>query len=596
MHLAAPLALVLLLSVTAGGQEKPARAAPPTADPIRVVLEKQGYVTIPLAQEGGGFVIDCKSGTETFLLDLDTGAEQSSLDLELVKKLGLKHEGTVEAAGIEGIRKSIEVSLRGLSIGDFDTRTMTNVIGIRGSDFTALNTDRDRRKLRRTDGLLGQALLDTSAAVIDYPTRKLYLRTPLAGLWPEVEGKWIAVSGRDDGQVRKIDPPAPPTLEFKDRRFHLTDGGKQYAFGLHVKPGANGGYMLGFFDPDQEFARKLNYRAVGLLKVNGDKLTVCLCLDLAKAKGLPDDFTAPAGSGHLLLEFRREKPRAGQPGGVDGPLWALLKAKGYVAVPLAREEGAGNFTVVCKSGTETLRLVLDTGAEVSTLDLGVVKKLGLKSKREVTAVGTTGTRDGVEVSLRGLSIGDFDTRATFNALPFAAIDFSAANAARVQHRKLRPIDGLLSHSTLKLYAAVIDLPTRTLYLRTPLDGLWPEIEGKWVAVSGREDGQERKIDLNAPPRLEFKDRGFHLTDGAKQYVYGLHVRPGKDRYAMALFDPEKEYATELSYKAGGLLTVAGDKLTVCLAFDPAKAKGKLPVDFKAPAGSGHVLLEFRREK
>jgi hypothetical protein len=42
--------------------------------------------------------------------------------------------------------------------------------------------------------------------------------------------------------------------------------------------------------------------------------------------------------------------------------------------------------------------------------------------------------------------------------------------------------------------------------------------------------------------------------------------------------------------------VAGDKLTVCLAFDPAKAKGKLPVDFKAPAGSGHVLLEFRREK
>ena len=586
------IAVLLVLSAATGG--RPAAAA----DPFRSELEKKGYVAIPLTQEEKDeqFTVVCKSGTETFRMILDTGAENSSLDIGLVNRLGLKHEGEVTGVGIGGIRKGFEVSLRGLSIGSFDSRAMARALPFNAFDFTGTNAVQDHRTLQRIDGHLAHSTLWHTAAVIDYSDSTLYLRTPLDGLWPAIEGKWVAVSGQEDGKERKIDLNAPPRLEFKDRRFHLTDGTKSYTFGLHAnKQPGEVHYAVALFDPKQQFAKELNYKAGGILKVAGDKLTFCLALDPATAKGMPDDFTAPAGSGRLLLEFRREKPRPGGKPTAD-PLRALLEKKGYVAVPLIQEEGGWGFIVECKSGTETRRMLLDTGAEVSVLDMSVVKKLGLKPERELTANGTGGTQDGVEVSLRGLTFGAFDTRATFNALGFAAIDLSAMNAA-LARRKLPPIDGVLGHLDLRHYGAVIDYSTRTLYLRKPLDGLWPEIEGKWIAISGQEDGQERKIDPNLPPTLEFKDRLFGLTYGGRLYRFPLHVKPeANNNYTLLFFDPAQEFATELDYKAGGLMKVSGDKLTVCLMLNPTRIKGKLPDDFKAPAGSGHILLEFRREK
>lgn len=594
-HLPSLIAMVVTLPAAPRGQEKPAAAVSPTADPVRVVLKQKGYVAVPLTQEQeteGCFTVACKSGSETWRMTLDTGASHSSLNQGLVKRLGLKLEGEVTTVDIGGVQKRAQVFLRGLSIGDFDARAMVHAFPFEASDSVALNALQDARKLPRVDGLLGHQSLDFSGAVIDYPTRTLYLRTPLDGIWPEVEGKWVATTGQEDGRERSIDPKAAPRLEFKDRRFHLTDGGKRHSYGLHVKPREDGSYKLGFFDPSQELDKELDFRAVGLLKVAGDKLTVCLCLDFAKAKGYPDDFQAPAGSGHLLLEFRREKPRADRPA---DPLRTVLEKQGYVAVPLVPEE-VGHFTVACKSGAETFWSVVDSGAEVLTLDLGLSAKLGLTPTKRLTAVGTSGSRDAFEVSLRGISVGSFDTRATVKSFPAASVDLSAMNAVLARHRKHRLIGGVLGHHFLRHYAAVIDYPGRTLYLRSPLDGLWPAVEGKWVAVRGQEDGRERTIDPKAPPRLEFKDNGFHLTDGPNQYVFGMHVQPGADRYTLALFDPEKEFATELPYRAAGLLKVSGDKLTVCLALDSAKAQGKMPDDFKAPADSGHVLLEFRREK
>jgi predicted aspartyl protease len=595
MHPTQYLALILLLSVSADGRQK-APTVRPTDDPRRVLLEKNGYVAVPLTEEdeGGRFTVPCKSGSETWRMMLDSGSENSSLDFGVVKKLGLKHQGEVIEVGIGGSQKSVNVSLRGLSIGEFDTRAVANTIGFHASAFPARNPEHKQLKLR-TDGLLGHGALYSSAAVIDYPARMLYLRTPLAGLCPEVEGKWIAVGGQEDGRERVVDPKAPPSLEFKDSRFHMVDGGRRYDFGLHVKQRENGGYKLVFFDPKQEYAEKLDYQAAGLLKVTGDKLTVCLCLDLANAKSLPEDFAAPEKSGLLVLEFRREKPRGDRPTGPADSLRALLEKKGYVAVPLA-QEGGGCFTVKCKSGSEALRLVLDTGAEVAALDTKLVKRLGLKPKQDIIAVGSGGTVVGGGISLRGLMIDEFDTRAVLNTIPAAAVDFSPMNAARLEHRKLPPIDGLLGHQTLTACEAVIDYSTRTLYLRKPLDGLWPEIEGKWVAVSGQDDGEDKRIDPKTPPRLEFKDRLFGLTYGGKFYRFGMHVMPGKDHYTIALFNPWQELDGELDYRAGGLMKVGGDKLILCLLLNPTKTKGKMPEEFKSAAGSGHILLEFRREK
>ena len=474
-HLTSFVALLVMLSATADGRQKPqsATAPPPrpvkAADSISAVMKTKGYVAVPLTQEheeAGCFTVACKSGPETFRMILDTGAENSSLDLGLVKKLGLKHGDEVQTFGIGGIRKGFEVTLRSILIGSFDSRAMVSAFPFDAFDFTVTNTAQDQRKLPRIDGHLAHSILWHTAAVIDYSDGTLYLRTPLDGLWSAIEGTWVAASGQEDGKDRKIDPNAPPRLEFKDRRFHLTDGTKSYTLGLHVgKQPGEVHYAVALFDPKQQFAKELNYKAGGMLKVSGDKLTVCLCLDPATAKGMPDDFTAPAGSGRLLLEFRREKPPPDLPVPAADPLRATLEKKGYVAVPLTQEEGRGSFTVECKSGAETWRLLLDTGAEVSVLDMSLVKKLGLKPKRELTANGTGGTVGGVEVSLRGLTFGAFDTRATFNALGFAAIDLTAMNTVLREQRKLHPINGLLGHLDLRHYGAVIDYSTRTLYLR-----------------------------------------------------------------------------------------------------------------------------------
>lgn len=587
-----------LLTAQASGQPKPPAAVPAVADPLRTALEKRGYVAVPLSEdEGPRFTVACRVGNKPCRLLLDTGAETSTLDAAFVKNLGLKPGGELPSVGIGGIEKGHEVSVRGLLIGDFDTRTMAHTLPLRSVDLSARNPARDRRKHERIEGVLGDGGLKLTAAVIDYPNRTLYLRTPLAGLWPEIEGRWVATGGQEDGRVRPIDPKAPPRLEFKDRRLYLTDGTKRHTFGLHVRPEADH-YTLVFFDPEKELAKELKYEAGGLLKVSGGKLTVCLCLDPLKAKKgeeFPEDFKTATGSGHLLLEFQRENA-AGRPLAAPDPLRTVLEKRGYVAVPLTEEEGGWGFIVGCKCGTEAARLLLDTGAEVSALDASVVKKLGLKPGREVTGVGTGGELDGAEVSLRGLSLGDFDTRTTTDTITLAAFDFSAMNNALVQRRKARPINGLLGQAHLRSYAAVIDYAAPALYLRTPLAGLWPAVEGRWVATEGQEDGRARPIDAAAPPRLEFKNRTLQLTDGKKQYRFGVHVLPVKNGHAMWLFDPEKELAKELDYQAVGILKVVDGRLTVCLCLDLATAAKGMPDDFKAPAGSGRLVLEFRREK
>ena len=75
---------------------------------------------------------------------------------------------------------------------------------------------------------------------------------------------------------------------------------------MHVRVD-KGGHALAFFDPAQELDKELDYKASGLLKVADGKLTVCLSLGSATNTGIPDEFKAPAKSGRLLVEFRREK-------------------------------------------------------------------------------------------------------------------------------------------------------------------------------------------------------------------------------------------------------------------------------------------------
>ena len=128
--------------------------------------------------------------------------------------------------------------------------------------------------------------------MIDYPSKTLYLRTPVAGLWPKVAGEWAATRREEDGKVDPIDPKAPPRLVFRDRTLTLTDAGRQYHFGFHVGPG-DGCLLVLLYPPGEELAEKLQYRSAALLKLDGGKLKLLLGVDPTKTKPAASEFTAP---------------------------------------------------------------------------------------------------------------------------------------------------------------------------------------------------------------------------------------------------------------------------------------------------------------
>ena len=89
-------------------------------------------------------------------------------------------------------------------------------------------------------GVLGMGVLDPWAAVVDYPARALYLRPPLTTAWPRLAGTWTVTNWQEDGAARKLDPKAPPTFTFADRRLKLTDGGQTREYAIRLVPSDDG--------------------------------------------------------------------------------------------------------------------------------------------------------------------------------------------------------------------------------------------------------------------------------------------------------------------------------------------------------------------
>ena len=73
--------------------------------------------------------------------------------------------------------------------------------------------------------------------------------------WPRLAGTWTVTSWQEEGQVRKLDPKAPPTFTFADRRLKLTDGGQTREYAIRLIPRANGVDKVLLFDPKRRGSR-----------------------------------------------------------------------------------------------------------------------------------------------------------------------------------------------------------------------------------------------------------------------------------------------------------------------------------------------------
>lgn len=567
----------------------PARAvdkpAPKPDDARRTALVKAGYTAVPLTYDPKNlnFFADGKVDTEKVNLFVDSGFGQTVIDTKVAKALKLELGEENSAQGIGGKWTGKAAMIGGLRIGPYDTGKDWSGWQVLAGDLSGWQGS--------PGAVLGMDILDSWGAVIDYHAHTLYLRSPLVSAWPRMAGTWEATGWQEEGAARKLDPKTPPTLTFADQRLKITDDGTTREFDITFGPNDEGEYLVlyrhGREKPEPP-------AAAGRIKIEGDTMTACLLLNLKNLKQgegltLPEEFAAPKGSGRVLLALKRTTPAADRKKPAD-PLRDLLVKEGYTAVPLDRHAD-GSRVMAARTGKHDLRLMLDTGCSLTTLDSAGLKKWGVKAGDRVEGQGLSNTFQGDMRLLRDLHVGGYDTRRAWGGAECLGTDLAGVNKARAD-LKLKPVDGLLGNLTLHNGSAVIDYHTNTLYLRPLKDTLWPKLEGTWTGVAQELDGRRGKYPAGFAPTLEFKDGRYTYSAFRESKEWGFHVQEYGPHYRVGLFDPKADGPTDdAGYTSGFIFKLAGGKLTMVMVVDPAKTKEE-PTEFAAPNGSGLVLMEF----
>ena len=582
------LLTTFLLAPLASADEKPAathaNAPPPNpVDAVRVSLTCAGYSPVPINMDRRMFFfyVDGRVGTEKVRFQLDSGIWETELDLTVAKRLNLKLGEQVPSIGAGGSHVDRQVEFPSFSIGAYD-------IFADWKRFEGLTGDLSGFRSSPA-GLLGMGVLERWAAVVDYPSRTLYLRPTLTTAWPRLAGTWTVMTWQQEGHARMLDSKVPPTFTFADHRLKLTDGSKTRDYAIRLMSVDNGVYQVLLFDPKKEGKPDVVTLAGGLIKIAGGRMTACLALDVKKAKKLPPAFDSPKGSGYVLLALKRSGPEAPDQKPSD-PLRELLLKDGYTAVPL-KKDTEGKRAVIASAGRHALRLLVDTGANFSTFDSTGIDKWAGKRRGEGEGRGFGGSVKADEVHLRGLTLAKYNTRRAWAEVYGFGIDLSTVNKYLLEE-KLPSIHGVLGNLDLLNGSAVIDFGTNTLYLRPVKQTIWPQLEGKWVAVRYAFDGRKGQYKLG-DAAVEFKGGRVRFITPGGTPEWGFHLRDEGDRFRLGLFDPKAdELAEGFKYSSGGLLKLTDGKLTLVME----QGVRKEPTEFAAPAGSGLLLVEYKRAK
>ncbi|QJW96387.1 pepsin/retropepsin-like aspartic protease family protein [Frigoriglobus tundricola] len=576
-----------LLAPPVGAEDRPPAKPAAPADARRAALARAGYTHVPLALDPRrlGLFVDGAVGAEKVKFFLDSGFRETFLDLKLAKRLKLELGAEAASVGV-GAERLVgrRTYVSGLTIGTYDTRKDWPNVAAQAADLSGFSN--------APGGVLGMGVLEPWAAVADFPARSLYLRPPLATAWPRLAGTWAVTSWQEDGAARKFDPEAPPTLTFADRRLKLTDGAKIREYPIRFGPNDAGDYLL-LMDPKDEGKPDPGFVGGGRVKVKDGAMTACLCLRPEKASDIPTEFAAPKGSRCVLLELKHTAPDARKP--PPDPLRDLLLKDGYTAVRLDREPD-GKRVAAARIGRHDLRLMVDTGTSFSAFDTAGLDKWGAERMGGTVGEGLAGKVKAENVNLRGLMIGEYDTRRAWAVVCGVGVDLAGLNKARAE-QKLPPIQGLLGTLDLLNGSAVIDFGTNTLYLRPVKETVGPQLEGKWVGATWEFDGNRGQY-KPGDAAIEFKGGRVRLTDPSGGTTeWGFHLADEGDQYRIGLFDPKADKLADgfTAYPGGGLFKLTGDTLTVVTP-RPGAREVKEPTEVAAPKGSGLMLVEYKRAK
>ena len=140
---------------------------------------------------------------------------------------------------------------------------------------------------------------------------------------------------------------------------------------------------------------------------------------------------------------------------------AFLESEGYRRVPLTRN-GVGHFETGGTLAGQPVRVLIDTGAGATIVNLALAHELGLKLISEGHTGGGAGGTKLETFKLEDVSLGLDHTAPQPKAL--YAMDLSHVNAA-LALKGATPVDVILGVDVFEKQAAVIDYGSSSLFLR-----------------------------------------------------------------------------------------------------------------------------------
>jgi predicted aspartyl protease len=156
-----------------------------------------------------------------------------------------------------------------------------------------------------------------------------------------------------------------------------------------------------------------------------------------------------------------QSPAGGTADPAPGRLGAVLKKRGYVAVPLSVGK-AGWLDVKVEVNGTAMRLILDTGANNTNLDRQSAAGAKLEvEERKATTAAVGGTIPTGWTKTDRFAIGEL--KAPAEAF---VVDFGPTNATR-KSRGDPPCDGVLGGNCLAYWSAVVDVSGARLYVLDP---------------------------------------------------------------------------------------------------------------------------------
>lgn len=180
-------AWLLFVVWAAAAQEK---AVTPTLDET---LKARGYFAVPLVKDkhSAWLLVEAKVNGQPAKFVVDTGASvpgllnsrhAARLKVDIGKEtVPAAVVGVAKIAAYAARPKLVELGTVRVVPQDWFVIDLSNVLRSDPKDTDGF------------DGVIGSALLDYYAAVIDYRGRKLYLQDPVTGREPDLCGEWVGV-------------------------------------------------------------------------------------------------------------------------------------------------------------------------------------------------------------------------------------------------------------------------------------------------------------------------------------------------------------------------------------------------------------------